>query len=66
MRLGEGDFVSRVAAGSCDAGGRASIAYATINPGGSTQVLFVYFVKNSAPKERMVEVKEFLKSLRRP
>jgi hypothetical protein len=65
MRIGEGDFVARVAGGKCDAGGPASIAYATINPGGSTQVLFVYFVKQGAPKQRSTDVKQLLRSLKR-
>lgn len=65
VRIGAGDFPSRIAGGKCDAGGPASIAYATINPGGTTQVLFVYFVKSGATKQRNVEVKGFLRSLQR-
>ena len=64
-RLGEGEFSSRIAGGTCDAGGPAHIAYATINPGKSTQILFVYFVRDDAPKERLAEVKRFLDTVDR-
>jgi hypothetical protein len=64
-RLGVGKFASRVAVGKADAGGPAAISYATINPGGSTQLLFVYFVTKDASKERRAEVKALVQSLQR-
>ncbi len=63
-KLGRGKLPARVAIGKVS-GRDAALSYATINPGGTTQLLWVYLLKPGASKERRDEVKRILASLER-
>jgi len=64
--VGPDNMPANVADGSCLFNGQPSaISYATVNPGGSTQILVVYATNNDVPPVSKQQGLETFKSLRR-
>lgn len=61
---GKENFPAHMADGSCHyKGGEGRMFYATVNPGGVDQILLIYVVSGSAPKERGEEARVAVDSL---
>lgn len=64
--VGPDQLPAQVAGGSCLFNGKeSSIEYATINPGGATQILVVYATNNDVPAATKAQAMETFRSIRR-